>query len=644
MSTAPDLTTPDPLDQARLLIELGCPVFVARRNPKHDPSSHKDEFFPPTAWQRFEPDPAALDQWQPGDALCLVAGHGIDAIDVDTKNGADPASVRAALNELGVEVVAEVTTPSGGAHYYVPATGIRSTANTEVGVDFKGRGMDGSSTGFVYLPGTTRAKYGGRGYEWRAPIDLDVMRETLTKPNGDNADAVATFLEGIGSPVRIMAESSAEVVQGEPIDQLPAELRQLVEDFGPVFTLRSGKTSENRSDRFHRIVAECREAGLTRGQTVTVIAPWCKAVGVYQENPRRVAEMVANSWPKVQPLGTFDPLNELDGEPTEHDLHARRDEWVRDKFPLLNWDELWADQTEQEWIAEPILPARRLIAIYSAPKVGKSLLMLEIAAAVAAGFPLFGTQRTRQARVLYVDFENDPVGDVRERLRSMGYSPRDLQDLCYLSFPSMSGLDSERGSQELLITAQAYGCEVVVIDTFSRAVDGKENENDTGIGFYRHTGLKLKQAGMSMVRLDHSGKVESKGPRGGSAKTGDVDATWHMKRIRDDLIELKCVDPPARFLLDRNHITLRREEDPLRHVIEGDPGLSRRTWISTELASAGVPKAPREISMIELREMLKRYGLPRLADQKGQGIKKREWQAWCDEPGELVLDLKGHGA
>jgi hypothetical protein len=56
----------------------------------------------------------------------------------------------------------------------------------------------------------------------------------------------------------------------------------------------------------------------------------------------------------------------------------------------------------------------------------------------------------------------------------------------------------------------------VVIDTVSRAIDGEENSNDTW----------LNQLGIAMIRLDHSGKDETKGMRGGSAKSGDVDAVW----------------------------------------------------------------------------------------------------------------------
>lgn len=232
----------------------------------------------------------------------------------------------------------------------------------------------------------------------------------------------------------------------------------------------------------------------------------------------------------------------------------------------LNWHDLWADDTEQEWVVEPLIPLRRIVALYSPAKAGKSLLMLELAAAVAAGREVFGQQVTARV-VLYVDFENDPRDDIRTRLISMGYGPEDLDNLVYLSYPTLSALDSDKGGRELLAAVEHYGAEVVVIDTISRAVDGEENENDTWLKAYRHTLLRLKQAGVTAVRLDHTGKDEERGQRGGSAKTGDVDAVWKLSVIDDMQIRVHC--EIARMPVPEHDFILIREELPhLHHRID----------------------------------------------------------------------------
>jgi hypothetical protein len=246
----------------------------------------------------------------------------------------------------------------------------------------------------------------------------------------------------------------------------------------------------------------------------------------------------------------------------ENDPAETPSERAKRLFPRLDWAALWADDDEEEWIHDPLLPARRSVVIYSAPKVGKSLLMLEMAVAISRG-EAFLDYTGRQVRVLYVDFENDPRGDVRSRLQAMGYLPADLEGLDYLSYPSMAGLDTERGALELLEAVKAYRSEVVIVDTVSRAVDGKENENDTYLAMYRHTGLALKRAGVAIIRLDHSGKDETKGQRGASAKSGDVDAVWKLTRVTEDRFRLDCTD--TRFSLTTKSLMLHRHVTPRLH-------------------------------------------------------------------------------
>ena len=280
---------------------------------------------------------------------------------------------------------------------------------------------------------------------------------------------------------------------------------------------------------------------------------------------------------------------QLDPDATETEREEAAASWVREHLPLIDWQQLWQDETEEEWIVEPLLAKRRLVALYSAPKVGKSLLMLELAAAMASGKPVLGNAAVPPIRTLYVDFENDPRGDIRERLRDMGYGPDDLTNLCYLSFPTIAKLDTKNGADQLLAAIDEYACQVVVVDTVSRAVSGDENENDTWLNFYRHTGLRLKQAEVALIRLDHSGKDETKGQRGGSAKSGDVDAVWRMSKIGDNTFRLAC--EANRFPIREKLVDLERIEDPvLRH--KRDMQAYKRTTdeIIAKFAKAGIPR------------------------------------------------------
>src|SRR5699024_876118 len=63
------------------------------------------------------------------------------------------------------------------------------------------------------------------------------------------------------------------------------------------------------------------------------------------------------------------PGSNNDAEPN-HDA-------VKTMYPVLDWATMWDEKVEEEWIIYPILPARRMVSIYSPPKQGKSLIMLE---------------------------------------------------------------------------------------------------------------------------------------------------------------------------------------------------------------------------------------------------------------------------
>jgi hypothetical protein len=368
-------------------------------------------------------------------------------------------------------------------------------------------------------------------------------------------------------------------------------------------------------------------AGLGAVETQKTITSGLRAGS---NEPRGVPELRPVDTPTITPF-------ELDIDPAT--LSAQ----IRERFPVLDWHALWADESEEEWIVEPILPARRLIALYSAPKIGKSLLMLEVAASVAAGRPVLGTQ-PEERRVLYVDFENDPRADVRERLQAMQFHPDQLGNLYYLSFPTLAALDSERGSEELMAAVAEYQAEVVVIDTVSRSVAGDENENDTWLAFYRHTGLKLKKAQVALIRLDHSGKDETKGQRGVSAKSGDVDAVWRLSRLTDDDYKLEC--EASRMPIYEKVLTLHREQMPLRHIADARgaaaiPPALEQAWIKA-LDDAECPK---DISKKAAMKVIRGAGM---TVSSGSTVlatvlekRRQTLSEWLGDPlGETLSDFK----
>ena len=126
-------------------------------------------------------DCRVLNDFAPGDALIALTGQGIDVIDVDERNGG--AATYDTLKDSVGEVLAQVATPSGSFHIYVASTG-HPTIRVG-GIDYLAEGS------LVYLPGTRRPRYNGKGYSWRSlprfapnqqvsdfPVALGNLRET----------------------------------------------------------------------------------------------------------------------------------------------------------------------------------------------------------------------------------------------------------------------------------------------------------------------------------------------------------------------------------------------------------------------------------------------------------------------------------
>lgn len=261
---------------------------------------------------------------------------------------------------------------------------------------------------------------------------------------------------------------------------------------------------------------------------------------------------------------------------------------VAELYPALNWSEIWEQASDDpEWLVEPILERGRLYALFSKAGTGKSLLTLEIAAALASGRPVLDNAGGDPINVLYVDLENSP-SDLVERLSAFGYEPQHLSHLHYLSFPSFPELDSPIGGQHLLAATQHYQAQFVVIDTVSRVVKGKENDNDTFNDLYRCALKELKALGITVMRLDHAGKDAEKGQRGASAKDSDVDVVWQLEQVTAVAYRLHIGKHRNNHHPER--VDLERRFSPLRHDITRQTGLDPAVAeLVAHLERLGVP-------------------------------------------------------
>lgn len=156
------------------LIEAGVPVFVAPPVPMG--YDRRSEFFFPRGWQRTEPDVDELLEWRPGWAVCAVTGIQFDVLDVDPRNGG--AASLEMLKSVGVmpPSFGEVSTPSGGQHFYIPRSHLRKSTDVWYGIDLQAGDDFEYGRGFVYVPPTVRrSKTLGTMVPYRETVPVDVL-------------------------------------------------------------------------------------------------------------------------------------------------------------------------------------------------------------------------------------------------------------------------------------------------------------------------------------------------------------------------------------------------------------------------------------------------------------------------------------
>lgn len=254
------------LEVARELARAGIPVFAAPPDP-----GQKVGFRLPANWQRTAPDPARVDEWQPGWALCMVCGHGLDGVDIDIYAGGmlDPV-----LDAGLPRVWASAATPSGGIHLLVRSLGVRSKNGLFQGVDVKSGEPGGKGHGFLFLAPTVKAsKVTGEpaSYAWTSATAG--LREFLAGEDRSGhglAQAVRRSRGGHEDDDGRQPRQAAPQQPG-PVPT-PEEFMRQAARTGPWQDVAGTLAREGRNDGIMRLAASLRETtGLSEDEAIAYL-------------------------------------------------------------------------------------------------------------------------------------------------------------------------------------------------------------------------------------------------------------------------------------------------------------------------------------------------------------------------------------
>lgn len=207
----------------------------------------------------------------------------------------------------------------------------------------------------------------------------------------------------------------------------------------------------------------------------------------------------------------------------------------------------WAPR---EYLLHPWLRERDAALLYAPSGVGKSMVAMTLALAVAAGAEVFGWSAPRPRDVLYVDGEMDRA-DLVERFQSLAQSvnpeadneaagrlhilARDLHDPS-VEFPDIGTVE---GQEEVVRIAREVGASLVILDNLSTLATVTDENSAADMKKPMEMIQQLRQIGCATLLVHHSGKGGS-GYRGSSMI--ETTFAWLMELTRSPRADASGLD------------------------------------------------------------------------------------------------------
>ncbi|CRK54420.1 hypothetical protein RHCRD62_90099 [Rhodococcus sp. RD6.2] len=567
------------LDVADGLIGAGIPVFVCKPdgvgadwNPRGGTGG--TGYFLRRGWQNTVADPAELDEFEPGCALAMVCGHGLDGIDVDLYKD-DQGEARLRAEGVMPAVYAEASTPSGGKHFLVASLGIHSRDGVRAGLDVKA-GTSSGGRGFLFIAPTVKlSKASGkpRAYSWVQRPGLQRLGSAIRDDHSGHefaklVEAARTEARRRPHPVVATPSTPVEVDPVEYSAMPPGLCRRIDAYIAKVVdgTCNDLKTAHAwpegyRDDRgrgwekctadaamrlgqlaraaWNRLTLEdafdvlIRNAPVDGAWTeVDVVDKWRNQSGRGDAAPHppfaaaELAELVAHQH-------NMEVTSQVDSEASHGRADVSEGAESRSTWAPVDLRSILAGANEQlrptlfpRTDGQSLLYSGMVHSFHGESESGKSLLVqIEAARLILSG-----------KNVLYLDFESDPSSVVR-RLEMLGADSKAIIDHFDYRRPEAKPDNDFERPEWLAMLSRQYDLAVIDGVTDSLGVFGgsSSKDNDAVASWMRALPRPLAtKTGAAVVMVDHVTKDrESRGrfAIGGQAKMAGLTGAAYIVEV-----------------------------------------------------------------------------------------------------------------
>jgi hypothetical protein len=551
------------------------------------------------SWQvQATTDPETIKSWWAQSPYANVGIHcdGLVVLDIDAHKGGFE-SLAVLETEVFLEATYEVETPSGGLHLYY-----RCDGGARNGVNVLGSGIDiRTHAGYVLAAGS---KVGDASYRVAsdnpiAEIDPELLARLASRPKPDRPASDAPSIP--------TDQNLAEQRALEYLHQLP-----LVEEGG-------------RNNACMLAARKLGDLGLTVHQAVPIMIEHFRANPPLDE--AEIITTVRSSYRgRETPVGAESPegmgfetlpseeQSDADAFPTEGAPPAA------DPTELLHPADVVPDDVlKSDYLVKHVLDKESNALLYGKWSVGKTFVVLDVAASIATGQKRWFGQRVRQGRVLYLGYEG--LRAMKKRMIALREKYPQLKDSTVpfrwapLHYPLTDIKGKIQFKSRITKFRKLYGGapDLVIIDPLMNALGGDDSDANLMGQLNQFITEVMRVEKCTVLRVHHTGHGTEDRARGHSSLPAGVDT--QIRVDRDNIIMDKQKDDEGlRFDWDLKVVDVGVD-------IDGD---KVTTCVIEHLEdNPSSPKLTRT-----LREIMQR-----LVDQHGDGakIKPTEFNSCCPE-------------
>jgi hypothetical protein len=531
-------------ETALRLASQGFKVFPLRPGAKSPPLV---ESWPTVATA----DAAQVEAWwaQWPEANVGIHCDGLVVLDVDAhKGGFD--SLAALKKEIALGKTLAVQTPRGGLHIIY-----RSAAPVANGVDVIGRGVDvRSRSGYIVGAGSRTAD---GVYQVRVEAPL--------------AEISPTLLERLGRVREKPREERKDTVKTDT-DAAVIRAVAFLEQFQPAIQGQGG------DHQTYRAACRVRDHGVPQERAAEALADWnSRCVPPWDADGLEVK--IRNAYAYAQDdIGRETPesLGFVPVQVPQNDV-PKEEQLPQQSGGLLLHpaDVVEADVLHSDYLIKHLLERGTNAMLFGTWNVGKTFVVLDMAASIACGLDWFGC-KVRPARVLYLGYEG--LRAIKKRMIALRQKyPALLNKETPFRWGALrnpiagepgAGKAEVKRAIEEFVKLHGGPPDLVIIDPLQNALGGDDSDPVLVAKFNERMAAMRMQYGFALLRVHHTGHNSDERARGHSSIPADVDTN-----IRVDADSIRSVkqrdDRPEGFdfILEERQIGIDQDNEPVTTMV-----------------------------------------------------------------------------